>query len=442
MRKMRRKWMNSIGVILFFCLAVTAAMGYYMYRIVPEIYRAEYTFFALPAGANTEDNGGQLTRMLAKDCDEMLSTSSFRDKVTAKTPSDGETRLYVKGSGFNHSIRVKGWGYDAANVAAMVNAVGDEMMLEAENTFLATGVKNLTRAESPAETWKYFKPVAVAVTFLGCFALFSLLGMLFGKASRKLRYGKTTGDIPLPCLAGMTRLSPAVRRQQKPLDKEGHYAPLYDVIDDGNLGRLQALSARLKTMQKRRGCTLTITGMERDTDSAAMTVLLATELAVEGYGVLVMELDSYHPRLRSFFHLTGQVDVVDCIESQDALSHAILSTDVEGLFFMDACHEPGFVSRLAGTEAFASFIHDAAQTFQYVLIHAPSCTRRSDAALLGRLTDLVLLVADDGKHDAGEIEAEARSLGKSVRQVAGYVLCDVPKARAKRREHFVYAAQA
>ncbi|MBE5779054.1 MAG: CpsD/CapB family tyrosine-protein kinase [Clostridiales bacterium] len=442
MKKLRRKWKNAIGFVLFFCLAITAAMAYYMYCLVPEIYRADYTFFALPAGVSTEENGGELTRMLARDCDQLLATPDFREKVMETAQSDGSARLYVKGNGRSHTIRLTGWGYDADILGALVNAAGDEMMAQAESVFQATALKTLTRAETPAQVWKVFKPAAVAVAFVGSFVLFSLLAMLFGTASRRIRYGRTTADLPLPCLAGMSSLAPSIRKQQKPVDKAGNHAPLYDVIDENNVVNLQSLSARLKALQRRRGCTLTITGMERDTDSAAMAVLLATELAVEGYGVLLVEMDSYQPRIGSLLHLRGQVDVLDCIESQDAYSHAILSTDVDGMFFVDACHEPGFVSRIAGTEEFSAFVRDIAQTFQYVIIHAPSCSRRNDAALLGRLTDLVLMVADDGKHNADEIEAEARSLGKSVRQVAGYVLCDVPKARAKRREYSRHVLQA
>lgn len=441
-KRFRRKWKSALGLILFFCLAVTTATAIYVYRYVPDIYRAEYTFFALPAGVNTEDNGGDLTRMLAHDCDELLSTEAFRSAVMQEADSDGKTRLYVRGSGRSHTIRLIGWGFDADVVGNLANAAGDKLTADAQAIFKATEVRTMTEAPVPAETVKYWRPVCVAAAFLGSFLVLSLLGTLFGTTARRLRYGKTTEDIPLPCLAGMARLDKAAGQQRKSLKKEGKHVPLYDLIDENNLSRLQALSARIKAVQRRRGSSITVTGLEKDTDSAAVTALLASELAVEGYGVLAIELDSYQPGLRQFFGKKGTADVLDCIASEEALNEALMATEIPGLYFMDACHEPGFVSRMAGTEAFAAFLADAQQTFQYVLISAPSCARRNDAALLGRLTDLVLLVADDGKHDGGEIEAEARSLGRSVRQVAGYVLCDVPRRRIRGREFVPQNLQA
>lgn len=435
MKRIRRKWANALPLILFFSLAVTVATAIFVYRHVPDLYSAQFRFFALPAGVQTEKNGGELTRMLAKDLDEMLSTPDFQNAVIQKAVSDGKTRLYVRGSGASHTIRLTAWGFDPEVTGSLANAAGDLLVERAASVLKATDVSVMVRAEQPAAELEHFRVLCVIAAFIGSFLVFSLPGMLFGSTSRKLRFGKSTEDIPLPCLGGMTRFDRALRLQAKSGGRDNPAPPLYDLIDEGNLSRTKELAARLKSMQLRKGCSLTVTGMETDGDSAAVTALLASELAVQGYSVLVIEMDSYRPGLGSIFRRAGTLDVLDCMEKEDALSEAVLTTEIPGLFFIDACHSPGFVSQIAGTEAFASFLEDAQQTFHYVLLHAPASSRWVDASLLGRLTELVLLVADDGKHSAAKLEAEARKLGRCVRQVAGYVLCDVPGRRINRREY-------
>lgn len=81
-------------------------------------------------------------------------------------------------------------------------------------------------------------------------------------------------------------------------------------------------------------------GLE-DEDSATLSLLTASELAAQGFEVLLMEMDSYAPSLRKWLGVQGTMDVVDCLQREDALRTALLSTLIPRLLFMDVCHEPG-----------------------------------------------------------------------------------------------------
>ena len=170
-------------------------------------------------------------------------------------------------------------------------------------------------------------------------------------------------------------------------------------------------------------------GLE-DEDSATLSLLTASELAAQGFEVLLMEMDTYAPVLRKWLGVQGTMDVMDCLQREDALRTALLSTPIPRLLFMDVCHEPGFLSRIAARPGFAAFLTDAAQSFDYVILNAPPCRTASDAAMLGAVADMTVAVMQDGRYTPRELGAALRSL-----RADGVVFCRVPLKRFARRRH-------
>lgn len=428
MKRLRRKWLRALPVIAFFCAAVTLAMAVYTVRWEPERYRAACTVYALPAGQRADADAAELARMLCRDCDLLVNTPEFQQKVLQSTRSDGKTRLYIRQADGGHMLKVEAVGEDPAVTAGLANAVADALLEELSGRMGAGEVHLVSRAEVSEVPFAPNRPVKIAAAFLGSFALFSLLALLIPAPRERVQWDPLEPPAQLPCLAGVAEYDDCLRRWVRE-HRRGKAFTLYDGMDELTRENVRELVLQLRNRPQHTGCSILMAGLE-DEDSATLSLLTASELAAQGFEVLLMEMDTYAPALRKWLGVQGTMDVMDCLQREDALRTALLSTPIPRLLFMDVCHEPGFLSRIAARPGFAAFLTDAAQSFDYVILNAPPCRTASDAAMLGAVADMTVAVAQDGRYTPRELGAALRSL-----RADGVVFCRVPLKRFARRRH-------
>lgn len=435
MKKLRQKWLRALPAVAFFCAAVTLAMAVYTFHWEPERYRASCTVYALPAGASSDADAAELARMLCRDCDLLINTPEFQQKALQNARSDGKTRLYVRQADGGHMLRVEAVGENAGVAAGLSNAAADVLLEELSGRMGAGEVHLVSRAETPEEPFAPNRPVKIAAAFLLSFALFSLIALLIPAPKERARWNPRElpdEGVPCPCLTGVAEYDGCLRRMSRER-RRGGQSTLADSVDELTRENVRELVLQLRSRQPKPGCSVVMAGLE-DEDSATLSLLTASELAAQGFEVLLMEMDSYAPSLRKWLGVQGTMDVVDCLQREDALRTALLSTPIPRLLFMDVCHEPGFLSRIAARPGFAAFLTDAAQSFDYVILNAPPCQSVSDAALLGALADRTVVVAQDGRYTPRELEGMLRAFAGRVRCLEGVVFCRVPLKSFSRTE--------
>lgn len=431
MKRIRQKWLRALPVVAFFCAAVTLAMAVYTFRWEPERYRAACTVYALPAGQRTDADAEKLARMLCRDCDLLVNTPEFQQKVLQNTRSDGKTRLYLRQADGGHMLKVEAVGEAPAVAAGLSNAVADALLEELSGRMGAAEVHLVSRADVPEKPFAPDRPVKIAAAFLLSLALFSLIALLIPAPRERAQWNPR--ELPgegLPCLAGVAEYDGCLRRLSRER-RRGQPVPLADGVDELTRENVRELVLQLRARQSHPGCSIVMTGMEEE-DSATLSLLTASELAAQGFEVLLMEMDAYAPSLRKWLGVQGTMDVMDCLQREDALRTALLSTPIPRLLFMDVCHEPGFLSRIAARPGFAAFLTDAAQSFDYVILNAPPCQTVSDAAMLGAIADRTVAVAQDGRYTPRELNGMLRALAGKVRCLEGVVFCRVPLKRFPR----------
>lgn len=429
MRRLGRKWRNALPLICFFCLALTLAMGLYTYGYEPDRYSAAYTFFALPAGVNEDQSALQAARMLARDCDTLLNTETFRQEVLGRVASDGQTYVRAYGMDGTHMIRVEATGVSPDIVSALANAAGEALMTEAQSTLSAGGVREISRAMTPDMPSTPNRPLKVAAMLVGSFTILSLLGMLLGSSRKPIRFHRGKPErLSVGCYGAVQKLDGAVRRvQSKKISRE---CTLHHMVNRLVHENIRQVVLALRAAQEHAGYAVVTAGLAEDGDCAPVTMLMAAELADQGFDVLLIEMNAYTPTLRQLLHTDGGSDVLDCLKDEAALRTAILPTPIPKLCFMDVCHAPGFVSQVAASAAFAQFVSDAAHSFDYVFLNAPPAGTVCDAAMLGAVADMTLVMVEDGALTAEELTQSANDLRRTVRRLDGYILTDVPGRRA------------
>lgn len=427
MKRLGRKWKNALPVICFLCLALTLAMAVYTYQYEPDRYQAVYTFYALPANVNADEAALQSSRMLALDCNELLQTRSFQEKVLKSVQSDGQTIVIARGVDGTHLIRVEAVGLSPITSQLLANAAGREMISGA--LLGAADMKEISKAEVPTVPYAPNRPVKVAAMLIASFLGLSLAGLLLGSSREPIRWGRAlSAPLPIPCLGGVRRFDRAAKRARQ--KGNAGCCTLQEGVSRYVQEDVRKVVLALRTMQEHPGCAVVTTGLDNDADCAPVTLLMAIELAAQGFDVLLMEMNAYEPTLREWLHVAGRCDVLDCVRDEGALKTAILPTAVPRLCFIDACHAPGFVATIASSTEFFQFVSDAAHSFDYVFLNAPPAGSSCDAAMLGAAADVTLVMTADGRYTANELESDMAELKRSVRRLSGFIVTNVRGRRS------------
>lgn len=413
MRRHGRRWGRILPWVLIVCILAGCASALYMQRYETPVYRAVYTLYAVAHGdsASTFAN----TRMLARDCQLLTRTDTFRRSVLANTVSDGKTFVEVRAAAGTHMLEVVTSGPDAAVVQGLANAVGDALLVRIPRLFQAEGVREIERAALPQETSAPQKYGRIAAVMLVVLAGGFLLTCCLPEPKEKLSF--SSPDAEVFSLGGVGDTRRMVKRFLKYPKPQGTLLQLADPLLREEIRRLVLV---LRSTSEKRGRSLVITAMRPDEEEAALCVLLGSEMAQQGFRVLLMEMDAQKPALARLLGVRARADLCDYLNGRAELSEVIQHTPFKALSLIDSLHPASCVADLAATASFAEFIRSAEEHFDFVILHAAPRAVSSDASMLGFVTGATLLAARDGQYTLQEMEAAARDmvrLGKAARGV-------------------------
>lgn len=169
------------------------------------------------------------------------------------------------------------------------------------------------------------------------------------------------------------------------------------------------------------GHSLVLTAMRPDDDNGAAAVLLASEMAQQGFRVLLMEMDAHKPELSRLLGVKARADLCDYLNGRAELSEVIMPTGIQTLAFIDSLHPETAVADMAATEAFSAFVRSAENHFDFVILRAASRAVSVDASMLGLVSNGILLLARDEAYTLDEIEASARDMARLGKPAKGVV---------------------
>lgn len=149
------------------------------------------------------------------------------------------------------------------------------------------------------------------------------------------------------------------------------------------------------------------------------TVNLAIAFAQEGKKVLLMECDLRKPRIHEIVHTKKTPGLTDVLSGKKTIEEAADKlVEVANLDLLTSGVLPPSPSDLFGTAVFGKFIEAAREKYDIVLMDTPPILHVSDAAILSRHVDGVVLVVakNESKKDA------VLECVKALRQVGANIL--------------------
>ncbi|WP_206445674.1 polysaccharide biosynthesis tyrosine autokinase [Agrococcus sp. KRD186] len=172
--------------------------------------------------------------------------------------------------------------------------------------------------------------------------------------------------------------------------------------------------------------TLVVTSSMPGEGKSTTTANLALALADAGQTVILVDADLRKPKIADYMNLDGGVGLTDVLIGRVELVDAVQQWGTKSLYVLPAGRIPPNPSELLGSKAMATLIKDLQAEFDWVMFDAPPLLPVTDAAVLSKHVESVIVVASAGKATKGQLENAMQLLETADSEISGVVLTMVP----------------
>ncbi|MCK3943282.1 CpsD/CapB family tyrosine-protein kinase [Streptococcus suis] len=222
------------------------------------------------------------------------------------------------------------------------------------------------------------------------------------------------------------------RKKQKELNKQQlQGSPLYSATQPTSINaeQIRVLRTNLEYAQlngkiKSIGITSSIPGEGKSTVSAN----LAHSLAATGKRVLIVDADLRKPTVHRTFKVTNQRGLTDIVigREEQYTQNLHYLTDLD-LYVLPSGPIPPNPSELLQSENMNKLMTELADYFDFVIYDLPPVNSVTDAQIISRKVDGMILVVRQGYVLKTELEKSLRHLNTVNAKILGYVMNDVAK---------------
>ncbi|MFM0300655.1 polysaccharide biosynthesis tyrosine autokinase [Paraburkholderia sediminicola] len=149
--------------------------------------------------------------------------------------------------------------------------------------------------------------------------------------------------------------------------------------------------------------------------------------------VLLVDADLRRGYLHESFGVSREGGLSDVISGQIGLAQAIHKNVGPGLDFLSTGAIPPSPAELLLHPTFERTLADLNEIYDIIIIDTPPVLAVTDAAIVGRLVGVALLVVRFGVHPIKEIETAVKRLAQAGVNLKGVVLNDIPIAKGRLR---------
>lgn len=171
---------------------------------------------------------------------------------------------------------------------------------------------------------------------------------------------------------------------------------------------------------------------------STVVINLGMVMAQTGTRVLLMDTDMRRPRLHKAFGVPDDVGVSSLVVGEGSLEGAIKSTDVPNLFVLPCGPLPPNPAELLHTRAFSELLGKLHERFDCILLDSPPLGPVSDALVLSKQADGILLVLKAGRTQREQAKRAIRSLRDVKARVIGALLNHVDMRGGKGADYSTY----
>ena len=171
--------------------------------------------------------------------------------------------------------------------------------------------------------------------------------------------------------------------------------------------------------------TILVTSAVPQEGKTTTTANLAITLAQMGGKTLIVDSDLRRPAIRKVFNLETKEGLTDYLIGKGALDALIRTTDIPNLYILPAGQIPPNPSEVLGSQRMKELVAELSRRFEMVFFDSPPVVAVTDAAVLSRNTDGVVLVVQSGATDREAVARAKTLLGNVQANLLGLVLNNI-----------------
>ena len=156
-----------------------------------------------------------------------------------------------------------------------------------------------------------------------------------------------------------------------------------------------------------------------------VTVNLARVFADAGKRVLLLDADLRKGSLHGYLGIHRTPGLAEAIAGEVSIADVLHKTDLPGIDFVPRGSSPTNPSELLGSERFRHMVDDLASRYDLILLDLPPILAVTDAALVGRVAGVNLLVLRAGWHPVRELQQAVKAYAENGVRLSGIVFNDV-----------------
>ena len=171
--------------------------------------------------------------------------------------------------------------------------------------------------------------------------------------------------------------------------------------------------------------TILVTSAVPQEGKTTTTANLAITLAQMGGKTLIVDSDLRRPAIRKVFNLESKEGLTDYLIGKGSLDALIRTTDIPNLFILPSGQIPPNPSEVLGSQRMKELVAELSRRFEMVFFDSPPVVAVTDAAVLSRNTDGVVLVVQSGATDREAVVRAKTLLGNVQANLLGLVLNNI-----------------
>ncbi len=219
--------------------------------------------------------------------------------------------------------------------------------------------------------------------------------------------------------AGRSGANISLRGLDQPIPKViGRDIPLFPIGE-----AYQMLQANLKFLSSDKELkTLVVTSSVAKEGKSEVATNLAVVMAQAGRRVLLIDANMRHPIQHHIWKRRNDVGLSHVLVEGMTLLDAAIQEATPNLWVMPSGVIPPNPVALLDSKLMSTMVDSFAEKYDFVIFDSPPLAGTADAAVLGNLTDGILLVVRPGVVDSGSVKAAKEFLGQSGQKVLGIVI--------------------
>jgi capsular exopolysaccharide synthesis family protein len=168
--------------------------------------------------------------------------------------------------------------------------------------------------------------------------------------------------------------------------------------------------------------TITVSSPRPREGKTTTTIYVGTIMAQSGQRVLLIDTDLRRPRLHKSLGISKERGLTSLLLGEASFDDVIKSTEVPNLFVLPSGPMPPNPVELLLTNRFKTVLNELAEKFDRILLDSPPVLAVTDAVVLARSSDGVILVAQAGKTHRQDVALSTRQMRDASAPILGIIL--------------------